>query len=418
MKRNLLYSLLLLSSALVGFTSCNDDEFGDTIFPEVSDKLDPTSATFPLDTFLMANYLIPYNMRFDYKMSDTEVNMEYNLIPASYEKSVDMAVLTKYLWYDVYEAIIDRATGDARDEFFMKRYGPKMIMLVGSPAINEASGTEERGLAEGGVKITLYAVNELDVNNMNDLNDLFFRTMHHEFNHILNQSVAMPDDFQEISSGSYDPMNWQTKEDIVARTSGFITAYASKDYNEDFVEVIANYVVSTPEQWEEYLVDATRGYEEVDIDAIDINTARQDGTFIKITETTVDGKGRPSVYKILRYTVERDENGTPLRDEEGNLIYVDSDALDGRALIEQKLAMCREYLMTYFAIDMDDLRREVLGKMYVVDADGNPVMQDDAYINKLLQPTVSDPTVTVIDSLRQQVTRFEDYAEQLQNQQQ
>ena len=366
----------------------------------------------------MANYLIPYNMRFDYKMSDTEVNMEYNLIPASYEKSVDMAVLTKYLWYDVYEAIIDRATGDARDEFFMKRYGPKMIMLVGSPAINEASGTEERGLAEGGVKITLYAVNELDVNNMNDLNDLFFRTMHHEFNHILNQSVAMPDDFQEISSGSYDPMNWQTKEDMVARTSGFITAYASKDYNEDFVEVIANYVVSTPEQWEEYLVDATRGYEEVDIEAGDINQARLEGTLIKITETTTDATGNPSVYKILRYTVERDENGTPLRDDEGNLIYIDSDALDGRALIEQKLAMCREYLMTYFAIDMDDLRREVLGKMYVVDADGNPVMQDDAYINKLLQPTVSDPTVTVIDSLRHQVTRFEDYAEQLQNQQQ
>ena len=328
MKRNLLYSLLLLSSALVGFTSCNDDEFGDTIFPEVSDKLDPTSATFPLDTFLMANYLIPYNMRFDYKMSDTEVNMEYNLIPASYEKSVDMAVLTKYLWYDVYEAIIDRATGDARDEFFMKRYGPKMIMLVGSPAINEASGTEERGLAEGGVKITLYAVNELDVNNMNDLNDLFFRTMHHEFNHILNQSVAMPDDFQEISSGSYDPMNWQTKEDIVARTSGFITAYASKDYNEDFVEVIANYVVSTPEQWEEYLVDATRGYEEVDIEAGDINQARLEGTLIKITETTTDATGNPSVYKILRYTVERDENGTPLRDDEGNLIYIDSDASD------------------------------------------------------------------------------------------
>ena len=334
MKRNLLYSLLLLSSALVGFTSCNDDEFGDTIFPEVSDKLDPTSATFPLDTFLMANYLIPYNMRFDYKMSDTEVNMEYNLIPASYEKSVDMAVLTKYLWYDVYEAIIDRATGDARDEFFMKRYGPKMIMLVGSPAINEASGTEERGLAEGGVKITLYAVNELDVNNMNDLNDLFFRTMHHEFNHILNQSVAMPDDFQEISSGSYDPMNWQTKEDMVARTSGFITAYASKDYNEDFVEVIANYVVSTPEQWEEYLVDATRGYEEVDIEAGDINQARLEGTLIKITETTTDATGNPSVYKILRYTVERDENGTPLRDDEGNLIYIDSDALDGRARFE------------------------------------------------------------------------------------
>lgn len=417
MKKNILYGLLLASSALVAFTSCNDDEFGDTIFPEVSDKLDPTSATFPLDTFLVENYLNPYNMRFDYKLADTEVDMEYNLIPASYEKSVDMAVLTKYLWYDVYEAVIARATGDAKDEFFMKRYGPKMIMLVGSPAINESSGTEDRGLAEGGVKITLYAVNQLNVNNMADLNDLFFRTMHHEFNHILNQSIAFSDDFQKISSGSYDAMNWQDKEDIAARTSGFITAYASKDYSEDFVELIANYVVSTPEQWEQYLVDATRGYEEVDIEAANIIEARNDGTFIMITETITDAAGNPSVYTVLRYTVQRDENGTPVRDENGELIYIDSDAIDGRAIIEQKFDVCREYLYDYFAIDVDDLRKEVLSKMYVTDADGNPVLEGDSYINKLLQPTFNDPTMTVIDSLRYQVTRFENYARELQNQQ-
>lgn len=408
MKKNIIYALLLATSSFFTLASCSDDEFGDTIFPEVSDKLDPSSATFPLDTFLVENYLNPYNMKFSYRLEDTEIDMNYNLVPASYDKALDMAVLTKYLWYDVYETIIANSTSEAADKFFMKRYGPKMIMLVGSPAINEASGTEDRGLAEGGVKITLYAVNELDENNMAELNDLFFRTMHHEFNHILNQNIAFSDEFKDISSGSYDPMNWQTKEDIAARTSGFITAYASKDYNEDFVELIANYVIVTADQWEQYLVDATRGYEEVDVDRADIYEARNDGTYIKDVDVTYDANGNASVYKILRYTVSRDENGTPILDEEGNLIYIDSDAIDGRAIIEQKFEMCRSYMLDYFGIDVDELRREVLSRMYVTDAAGEPVQDEGGnYQNRLLMPTVSDPSQTVIDSLRYQVKRFE-----------
>lgn len=413
MKKNIIYALMLAMSSFAVFTSCSDDEFGDTIFPEVSDVLDRSSATFPLDTFLVENYLNPYNMKFTYRLEDTEVDMNYNLSPASYDKALDMAVLTKYLWYDVYETIIANSTSEVADKFFMKRYGPKMIMLVGSPAINESSGTEDRGLAEGGVKITLYAVNELDETNMAELNNLFFRTMHHEFNHILNQNIAFSDEFKDISSGSYDPMNWQEKQDIAARTSGFITAYASKDYNEDFVELVANYIIVTADQWEQYMVDATRGYEEVDIDAKDINTALLDGTYITTISTTEDVGGNPSLYKILRYTVSRDENGTPILDEQGNLIYIDSDAIDGRAIIEQKLEMCREYMLDYFGIDMDELRQAVLSRMYVTDASGQPVVDEIkengeiVYENKLISPTVSDPAQTVMDSLRYQVTRFE-----------
>ena len=135
---------------------------------------------------------------------------------------------------------------------------------------------------------------------------------------------------------------------------------------------------------------------------------RNDGTYIKDVDVTYDANGNASVYKILRYTVSRDENGTPILDEEGNLIYIDSDAIDGRAIIEQKFEMCRSYMLDYFGIDVDELRREVLSRMYVTDVAGEPVQDEGGnYQNRLLMPTVSDPSQTVIDSLRYQVKRFE-----------
>ncbi len=418
MRKSILNKLLIAAFSVAAFVACNDDEFGDTIFPEVSDALDPTSATFALDTFIIENYLNPYNMRFDYKLSDIEADMEYNLAPASYSNSIDMAVLVKYLWYDVYETVNARSTAaDAYDEFFMKRYSPRMIMLVGSPAINQSSGTEVLGLAEGGVKITLYAVNELDISDLSTLNERFFKTLHHEFMHILHQTIAYAEDFYQISDGYYNPLSWQETEDIAARTTGFITAYASYGEDEDFVETIANYVINTEEQWQQFLVDASRGYEEVEVSASDYTAAVNDGTFIMVTSTISSATGGVAYYTILRYTVQRDENDNPILDEDGNLIYIDSDSVDGAEVIQTKLEYCRDYLYDEFGIDLDELRAEVLSKMYVMDNDGEPVKDSSGnYINMLLYPTTSDPTMTVMDSLRYQVTRFEEYALELQNQ--
>lgn len=46
------------------------------------------------------------------------------------------------------------------------------------------------GTAEGGMKITLYNVNDInpDQIDINLLNDYYFQTMHHEFAHILHQT--------------------------------------------------------------------------------------------------------------------------------------------------------------------------------------------------------------------------------------
>ena len=89
-------------------------------------------------------------------------------------------------------------------------YGPRIIMLVGSPAINPRSRTIEVGLAEGGIKVTLLNVNRLGnyVNNpaqlINVLNDEYFHTMHHEFAHILHQTKSIPTEFRILSAGHYD----------------------------------------------------------------------------------------------------------------------------------------------------------------------------------------------------------------------
>ena len=55
--------------------------------------------------------------------------MIYDLTPANYEKSVQMAKLVKHLCLQAY----DEVTG-SRD--FIPSYFPKMVFLVGSPAYN------------------------------------------------------------------------------------------------------------------------------------------------------------------------------------------------------------------------------------------------------------------------------------------
>ena len=186
-------ALLLVAVTAMSLTSCGEDKLGPTIFPDVDETLDPTSYTYQLDKFLKENYLDKYNLTFLYKMPDISTNMNYNLVPAEYSNSIDLAVLCKHLWFDVYDKIAG--------EDFLKIYGPRIILLIGSPAINPSSGTEIVGLAEGGIKISLFKVNSMDINNFQLMNELYFHTMHHEFTHILHQTKTYPTEFNTISVG-------------------------------------------------------------------------------------------------------------------------------------------------------------------------------------------------------------------------
>ena len=150
------------------------------------------------------------------------------------------------LWYDVYDSVVSPT--------FLLEYGPKIIQLIGSAMINAAQGTEKLGYAEGGNKITLLKINEMETDNMEQLNEYIFKTMHHEFSHILHQKKAYPKEFGLITPEDYDPNRWQDRSNYEAWQLGFVSPYASSQTREDFVETIANYIVKTDADWK-FMID-------------------------------------------------------------------------------------------------------------------------------------------------------------------
>ncbi|MEI6555997.1 MAG: putative zinc-binding metallopeptidase [Paludibacter sp.] len=298
---NLKY-LLLLGLLIISLAACNNtnEVLGPSIFDTVDHGLDSTSYSFKFDSYLNTNFLKPYNLSFIYKMEDKGTDMNYNLVPATYENSQKMAVLIKYLWFDVYGKMVNPE--------FLKSYGPRVIQLIGSPAYNPVNGTMLLGLAEGGMKISLFRVNELDITDIETLNEFYFKTMHHEFAHILHQKKTYPKEFNLISYASYEPFSWQDRDERVAQSLGFVSPYAGSQTREDFVETIANYIVKTDAQWNTILTNASKGW--------------------VVSGTTVT-------------------EGT------------DTDGVDGKAVILQKLSICRTWLKDSWNIDIDLLRQEV-----------------------------------------------------------
>lgn len=220
-----------------GISSCSEDDLdSQSIFSTEA----PQRNDF--DVWLLNNYVFPYNIDFKYRMEDKESDHDYNLTPADYNKSIAMAKLVKFLWLDSYIEMMGNRE-------FICTYGPKMIHLIGSPAYDEGQIT--LGTAEGGLKVTLYNVNALDPINpdIEVLNFWYFKTMHHEFAHILHQTVEFQKEFYEVSTGRYTGAGWVNISDEEALQKGFITNYASTEVHEDFAETIANYVTHDAAWW-------------------------------------------------------------------------------------------------------------------------------------------------------------------------
>jgi substrate import-associated zinc metallohydrolase lipoprotein len=236
---------ILLSVATLLFASCSRNESldSDSIFDTTSPQRNE------LDTWLLNNYTKPYNIDFKYRYDDKESNNTYNLVPAEYDKSVAMAILMKHLWVDVYVELMDGAD-------FLRTYTPRMIHLIGSPAYN-SQGSIVLGTAEGGLKITLYYVNLIDIENIDieELNYWYFHTMHHEFAHILHQTKNYSTDFNLISL-DYQGPSWVNLSEADAKKAGYVSAYASSEPQEDFVEIISLYITHDAAWWTKLLNDA------------------------------------------------------------------------------------------------------------------------------------------------------------------
>ena len=236
------YLSVLLAAVLL--VSCGEEKLDPT-----SQVLDSTVEQNEFDEWLYDNYVLPYNIEFLYRMVYKESDMNYYLVPAEYNKSIQIAKLMIHLCLEAY----DDVTG-SRD--FIRTYFPKMIHIIGSAAYRN-NGTMVLGTAEGGLKITLYMINSLQLD-PEYLNEYYFHTMHHEFAHILHQTKPYSSDFDMISGSEYVNDSWNStySSDEEAQQVGFITPYASSEPNEDFVELLSTYITNTPAYWSSMLKTA------------------------------------------------------------------------------------------------------------------------------------------------------------------
>lgn len=238
------FKIYLLLFLLIGvFISCQKEELNSESIFKDTDSEQLTA----FDYWLLSNYTYPYNISFKYKMQDIETSKSYELAPASPEKSLAMAKLIKYIWLETYDEV--------KGIHFLRQYAPKVFHLVGSNAYN-SSGTIILGSAEDGMKITLYNVNGLDIDNPSlDVLKRYMKTIIHEFSHILHQNKEYTPDFASISKNDYVGSDWSasTETEAIAYSKGFISRYARSEPNEDFVELIAIFVVYGQENWDSIL---------------------------------------------------------------------------------------------------------------------------------------------------------------------
>lgn len=291
MKNNTLLISILLSCSVM-FSGCNKEDKLDSKSVFVDSEI-PKNA---LDNYLYNNYTKPYNVQILYKYNDNESNMTYRLVPAPYDASIRLSKLMLFLVMDPYSEV----TGSTQ---FLRSNFPNIITYTGSVPV-QTNGVIILGTAESGTKVSLYnllELNETTGKNSQFLTNGFFKTVHHEFQHILNQNKPYPSNFREISGSNYIEDEWNTKypNNTVgigsAIAAGFISPYASKADTEDFAELYSFYVTRS----------------QADFDA---------------------------------------------------MLNVENSTAAGRTLILSKLAIVKSYMKSEWGIDMDILRANIIAR--------------------------------------------------------
>ena len=360
-----LHKSILAAMGALMLAGCSEEKLGPTIFVDGGDDPVPGSYTYQFDTWVNREFRDTYNLQFKYRMEDIEADMNYNLVPASFDKARDLCLLTKYLWFDTYK---EQCGVD-----FLKSYGPRILHLIGSPAYNPNTGTEILGLAEGGLKVTLFKVNELDVDDIYMLNEYYFRTMHHEFAHILHQTRSYPTDFNLLSTGRYDSGSWQSKAIGFVASQGFITPYASSEAREDFAETIANFFTRNDEQMQLILWMASQGWSTGSDDKISVDDkpyccyyyypdpADPDTRSYIIQSVEKDYNNRVAVQgmngELLHSVAEVEAYIAQLNETVPGGIFAveDKDGIDGKEIILQKQNIARNWFKDTWELDFDAL---------------------------------------------------------------
>ncbi|WP_084439630.1 zinc-binding metallopeptidase [Dyadobacter alkalitolerans] len=222
----------------VGLSSCKEEEIGEV--EDIPGLGGDEWVQGPIDKWILDSLVTPYNISAKYKWDQFEFgNITKTLVPPDESQVVPLLSTIKKAWTVPY---VQEA-----GKVFYNKFSPKFFILSGSNEYN-AEGSITLGTAEGGRKVVLFGVNLFKIKGMagydaardsSFVKDWFLHTIHHEFGHILHQTVLYPVEYKAVSRSLYQGGNWINWSDNDARRDGFITAYSSLNFDEDFVEMIA-----------------------------------------------------------------------------------------------------------------------------------------------------------------------------------
>lgn len=203
------------------------------------------SGSTAIDKWIMDSLTTPYNIAAKYKWDPFNVSLFKTLTPADESRVIPLFSALKKVWINPYN-------DETGSELFIKKYSPKQFVLVGSVEYDFYSVT--LGQAEGGNNIVFFDVNQnFDKNPVTSIKRVI-HTAHHEFAHILHQTVMYPQDFKGTSSRLGLPgytATWFNVSDAAARGQGYATAYSRASPDEDFVEMIATMLTEGKTKWDE-----------------------------------------------------------------------------------------------------------------------------------------------------------------------
>ena len=195
-----------------------------------------------IDEYIYSKFVKPYNMEIKYKWNPYEVNFYRTLVPPIEDNVIPVLNTITNLWLKPYEK-----TGG---ENFMRKFPISKIVLVGSPEYQE-NGAMVVGTAQGGSKINLYDINNFSTK-YQQLVVTLMGTVHHEYAHILHQSIRYPEAWGKISAHLYTE-TWFNTSNEDAKTQGFVSAYAKSSDKEDFAETIAFLLVLGQESFDQMI---------------------------------------------------------------------------------------------------------------------------------------------------------------------
>lgn len=329
------YLPLLIAFSYIG---CNKDELNkdkpnkDKSVVEFSSPAEKKFQT-DLDRYIIAKFTRPYNVNMIYRFSEDHIsrNMFPYVAPPSSEKALQMANFLKYMYYEPYTMFTP--TG------FLQNYSPKELVFIGSRAFSDR-GTAYNGLATNAVKIEILGINHMNPNTsdpteIKNIDNRVLRLIYHESSHLLEQVKIVPKEFEQLSIADYKGGGWtRAWRGETYLKSGFISAYASDNIHEDFVETIARYII--------YYQKNQCGCPAADT-AHDANGDGLDDTAYNTWKTAIYQKGFIWEEELEKANGKNNTEAT----------------YTGKQILEQKISMVKNYLQGEWNINLDALRNEI-----------------------------------------------------------